>query len=90
LDAAFVYLAIGMAFIIGLIIGVVALFFFRRIVFNRQIRIAERKAVKMVADARNEAKSCYSRRRKKLSVTGRPRKTTTGNAKANCRNRKTG
>ncbi len=56
MDAGLVYIAIGFAFIIGAIIGVVALFFFRRFVFNRQMRIAERKAVKMVADARNEAK----------------------------------
>jgi ribonucrease Y len=32
------------------------LFLFRRFLFNRQIRIAERKAVKMVAEARTEAK----------------------------------
>jgi ribonucrease Y len=56
LEAGLVYLAIGFAFIIGAIIGVVALFFFRRFVFNRQIRIAERKAVKMVTEARAEAK----------------------------------
>jgi ribonuclease Y len=56
LEAGLVYLAIGFAFIIGLIIGIVGLFFFRRFLFNRQIRIAERKAVKMVAEARNEAK----------------------------------
>jgi ribonucrease Y len=55
-NAALVYIAIGFAFIIGLIVGVVALFFFRRVLFTRQVRIAERKAVKMVSDARNEAK----------------------------------
>jgi ribonucrease Y len=56
LDATVVYISIVMSFIIGLIVGVVGLFFFRRFVFNRQIRIAERKAVKMVSEARNEAK----------------------------------
>jgi ribonucrease Y len=56
LDAAFVYLAIGMAFIIGAILGVGGFFFFSRFLLTRKRRIAERKAVKMVADARNEAK----------------------------------
>ena len=56
MEAGLVYLAIAFSFIIGLIVGVVGLFFFRRFLFNRQIRIAERKAVKMVAEARNEAK----------------------------------
>jgi ribonuclease Y len=55
-DAAITYIAIVFAFIIGLIVGVVGLFLFRRVLFNRQIRVAERKAVKMVSEARNEAK----------------------------------
>ena len=57
MDAAITYIAIGFSFIIGLIFGVIGLFIFRRVLFNRQIRIAERKAVKTVADARNEAKT---------------------------------
>jgi len=57
LDAAITYIAIIFAFIIGLIVGVVGLFLFRRVLFNRQMRIAERKAVKMVSEARNEAKN---------------------------------
>ena len=56
MDAALTYIAIVFAFIIGLIVGVVGLFLFRRVLFNRQMRIAERKAVKMVSVARNEAK----------------------------------
>jgi ribonuclease Y len=56
-DAVITYLAIIFAFIIGLIVGVVGLFLFRRVLFNRQIRVAERKAVKMVSEARNEAKN---------------------------------
>ena len=56
MDAVLVYLAIGFAFIIGAILGVVGLFLLRRVLFNRQMRIAERKAVKMVSEARNEAK----------------------------------
>lgn len=56
MEAGLVYLAIVFAFIIGLIVGVVGLFLFRRVLFTRQMRIAERKAVKMVAESRNEAK----------------------------------
>jgi len=56
-DAGLVYIAIAFSAIIGFIVGVVGLFFFRRVIFNRQIRIAERKAVKMVSESRNEAKN---------------------------------
>ncbi len=45
-----------MAFIIGLIGGAFAMFFSRRLMLNRQTRIAERKAAKMVAEARAESK----------------------------------
>ena len=57
MDAGLVYIAIAFSAIIGFIVGVVGLFFFRRVIFNRQIRIAERKAVKMVSESRNEAKN---------------------------------
>jgi len=53
---ALVYIAIFFSFIIGLIFGGAAAFLWRRMVFNRQLRIAERKAARMVAEARNEAK----------------------------------
>src|SRR3989304_4769178 len=43
-------------FIIGVVLGGMAAFLSRRLIFNRQLRIAERKAAKMVAEARNEAK----------------------------------
>jgi ribonucrease Y len=56
LEATVVYIAIGMAFIIGAILGGGGFFFFSRILLSRKRRIAERKAVKIVADARNEAK----------------------------------
>ncbi len=42
--------------VIGVIIGGMAVFTYRRFMFNRQIRIAERKAAKMIAEAREEAK----------------------------------
>jgi ribonuclease Y len=55
-DQALTYIAIVFAFIIGLIAGGMGFFVARRVVFNRQIRIAERKAAKMVAEARNESR----------------------------------
>ncbi len=50
------YIAIFFSFIIGLIFGGMAAFLSRRMVFNRQLRIAERKAARMVTEARNESK----------------------------------
>jgi len=52
-----VYLAIFFSFIIGLILGGIAVFFVRRMVINRQLRIAQRKANKMVTEANLEAKA---------------------------------
>jgi ribonuclease Y len=49
-------LAIFFGFVIGVIFGGMLLLVSRRIIFNRQLRIAERKAAKMVAEARNESK----------------------------------
>ncbi|MCK4862997.1 MAG: ribonuclease Y [Dehalococcoidales bacterium] len=48
--------ALFFIFIIGVVLGGMAAFLSRRLIFNRQLRIAERKAAKMVAEARNEAK----------------------------------
>jgi ribonuclease Y len=42
--------------IIGVVLGGMAAFLSRRLVFNRQLRIAERKAARMVAEARRESK----------------------------------
>jgi ribonuclease Y len=56
-DAAITYIAIVFAFIIGAILGGVGLFLLRRVLFNRQMRVAERKAVKMISEARNESKN---------------------------------
>jgi ribonuclease Y len=49
-------LAIFFGFVIGAIFGGMLLLLSRRIIFNRQLRIAERKAAKTIAEARNEAK----------------------------------
>ncbi len=48
--------AIFFIFIIGAVLGGMAAFLSRRLIFNRQLRIAERKAAKMVGEARNESK----------------------------------
>jgi ribonuclease Y len=50
-------LAIFFSFVIGVIFGGMAAFLSRRLVFNRQLRIAERKAARMVAEARIESKN---------------------------------
>ncbi|MDD5339283.1 MAG: ribonuclease Y [Dehalococcoidales bacterium] len=57
MDAALTYIAIAFSFIIGLILGIIGLFIFRRVLFDRQMRIAERKAVKISLDAKAEAKT---------------------------------
>jgi ribonuclease Y len=49
-------MAILFSFIIGTIFGAMGAFLSRRLVFNRQLRIAERKAAKMVLEAKNESK----------------------------------
>lgn len=43
-------------FFIGLVLGGALVFFFRRVIINRQMRIADRKATRAVAEARLEAK----------------------------------
>ncbi len=53
---AIVYIALIFSFIIGLIAGALAAFLSRRLMFNRQLRLAERKAARMVAEARGESK----------------------------------
>ncbi|MFC1993299.1 ribonuclease Y [Chloroflexota bacterium] len=49
-------LALFFIFLIGVIFGGMAAFLSRRVMFNRQMRIAERKAARMVAETRDEAK----------------------------------
>ncbi len=49
-------LAIAFSFVIGVIFGGMAVFLSRGMMANRQIRIAQRKAAKIVAEARTEAK----------------------------------
>jgi ribonuclease Y len=63
------YIALVSIFFIGLIAGGMAAFLSRRVMFDRQIRIAERKAAKMVADARNEAKTTLSEAKQEADKT---------------------
>ena len=53
-------LAILFSFIIGVIFGAMAAFLSRGMMANRQIRIAQRKAAKIVAEARVEAKDALN------------------------------
>ena len=50
------YVALVSVFVIGVIGGGTAVFFFRRMAINRQLRAAQRKAVRAVAEARVESK----------------------------------
>ena len=53
-------LFIGSVFVIGLILGGAIVFFFRRMSLQRTLRNAQRKAARMVSDARDEAKGIIS------------------------------
>ena len=50
------YVALAAIFFIGLIAGGAVVFFVRRMVINRQLRVAQRKASRTVAEAHEEAK----------------------------------
>jgi len=50
------YVALVSIFIIGMIFGGMVVFFLRRVVISRQMRVAERKADKILAEARTESK----------------------------------
>ena len=63
MDTVLVYAALVMAFVIGLIFGGVIVFFFRRMVINRQLRNAQRRAARMVAEAREEARGLLQENR---------------------------
>jgi len=50
-------LAVFFSFVIGVVFGGMATFFFRRMMVNRQLRIAQRKAAKVMSEAKVEAKN---------------------------------
>ncbi len=58
-----IVLGIAFSFIIGVIFGGMAAFLSRQVFFNRQIRITERKAARMTAEARDEAKDVLNEAR---------------------------
>ncbi|MEE8318443.1 MAG: hypothetical protein V3R36_02260 [Dehalococcoidales bacterium] len=60
-------LAIFFSFIIGVVFGGMAAFLSRRLMFNRQIRIAERNAARLMGDTREEAKKVLSEAREETS-----------------------
>ena len=51
------------SFIIGVVLGGMVVFFFRRMAINRQLRAAQRKAARTVAEARVEAKEVIDQAR---------------------------
>jgi len=55
-----VVLAIAFSFLIGVIFGGMAAFLSRRMMIGRQMRIAERKAARIIAEARTESKNVLS------------------------------
>jgi ribonuclease Y len=57
IEPIWAYLGIFFGFIIGVVFGGMALFFFRRMMVNRQLHIAQRKAAKILTDARAESKN---------------------------------
>jgi len=64
LGTATSYLAIFFIFVIGVVFGGMATFLFRRIMVNRQLRIAQRKAAKVVAEATAECKKTLDEAKK--------------------------
>lgn len=56
LNTALVYVALVAMFVIGMISGGALVFFVRRMVINRQLRVAQRKASRVVAEATEQGK----------------------------------
>jgi len=50
-------LGIFFSFVIGVVFGAMATFLFRRMMVNRQLRIAQRKAIKVLTEAKAESKN---------------------------------
>ena len=59
-------LAIFFSFVIGVIFGGMAMFLSRSMLANHQIRIAQRKAAKILAEARTEAKDILDENKKEI------------------------
>jgi len=59
-------LAVFFSFVIGVVFGGMAIFLFRRVMVNRQIRLAQRKAFKIEAEATEEAKKTLNEARREI------------------------
>ncbi len=59
-------LAVFFSFVIGVIFGGMAMFLSRSMLANHQIRIAQRKAAKLLAEARTEAKDILDENKKEI------------------------
>ena len=60
METGLIYATFVSMLAIGIILGGAIVFFFRRMVINRQLRTAQRKAARTVAEARNEAKEALN------------------------------
>jgi len=68
-EGPILYITLVSMFVIGIIAGGVVVFFARRMLINRQIRIAERRAARMVAEARLESKNVLSEAKQEAEKT---------------------
>jgi len=59
-------LAVFFAFVIGVVFGGMAIFLFRRFSVNRQIRLAQRRATKIEAEANEEAKKTLNEAKREV------------------------
>ena len=62
-------LAVFFSFVIGVVFGGMAIFLFRRFSVNRQIRLAQRKAAKIEAEANEEAKKTLNEAKREVDKT---------------------
>jgi len=60
------YIALISIFVIGVILGGAAIFLFRRMAINRQLRVAQRKAARTVAEAKNESRDVLREAREEV------------------------
>jgi ribonuclease Y len=63
METGMAFAAMGMAFIIGIVLGGMVVFMSRGFTASRQIRAAQKRAVRIVADARNQAKEVINESR---------------------------
>jgi ribonuclease Y len=66
METAVVYIALIMTFFIGTILGAAIVFFLRRVIITRQMSMAEKKAEKILAEARAESKDLLREARQEM------------------------